>query len=72
MHAARRAHDLVGEDIRLACHLAEMAAQADPENKSVHEIRADIFQRRRDVETSLMAKGLFGYAANESKAKLGE
>ena len=68
---ARRGADLAGEDIRLACHLVEMAAQAEPDNKAVHEIRAEVFQRRRDGETSLMAKGIYGYAANESKDKIG-
>jgi len=27
---------------------------------------------RRDGETSLMAKGIFGHAANESKARAGD
>jgi hypothetical protein len=31
-----------------------------------------VFQARRNGETSLMAKGIFGYAANESKAKAGD
>jgi alkyl sulfatase BDS1-like metallo-beta-lactamase superfamily hydrolase len=66
---ARRAADLAGEDMRLACHLAELAALAAPESKAVHEARAQVFQQRRDQETSLMAKGIFSYAANESKAK---
>ncbi|MGA1342982.1 MAG: alkyl sulfatase dimerization domain-containing protein [Hyphomonas sp.] len=66
---AKRASDLCGTDIRLACHLAEMAALADPENPAVHAYRADVFQRRRDGETSLMAKGIFGSAANASRAK---
>ena len=57
-------------DIRLACHLAEMAALADPDAVAVHAIRAEIYQQRRSEETSLMAKGIFGSAANESKAKL--
>ena len=48
------------------------AAQAAPDDAQVHAIRAEIFQKRRDGETSLMAKGIFGYAANESKARLGD
>lgn len=55
-------------NFRLACHLAEMAVQAEPDNTAAHGIRADIYQRRRNTETSLMAKGIFAYAANESKA----
>ncbi len=66
---AQRALELTGEDLRLACHLAELAVQADPENKSAHALRAQVFQLRRDSEASLMAKGIFGHAANESKDK---
>ena len=54
--------------MRLACHLVEMAALAEPDNTAVHKIRAEVYQRRRGTETSLMAKGIFGDAANRSKA----
>ncbi len=64
---AERGLELVPEDIRLACHLVEFACQADPDNKRIHGIRREIYQHRRGVETSLMAKGIFGSAANESK-----
>ena len=40
--------------------------------QSVHEARAEVYQRRRDQETSLMAKGIFGYAANESRGRTGQ
>jgi hypothetical protein len=30
-------------------------------------VRIDVYQYRRGLEISLMAKGLFGTAANESK-----
>ncbi len=66
---ALRAQTLLGEDPRLACRLAEYAALAAPDDVAVHSIRADLYQARRDGETSLMAKGLFGAAANESRAK---
>jgi alkyl sulfatase BDS1-like metallo-beta-lactamase superfamily hydrolase len=66
---AERALQLADADIRLACHLVEFAAQAAPDSARVHAVRADVFQRRRDLETSLMAKGVFGSAANESKAR---
>ena len=45
----------------------EFAAQAEPENKAVHHFRAEVYQKRREGETSLMAKGIFGTAANQSK-----
>jgi alkyl sulfatase BDS1-like metallo-beta-lactamase superfamily hydrolase len=65
---ADRAQQLMAESIRVACHLAEMAALAEPDNKYVHGIRAEVYQYRRQHESSLMAKGIFGSAANESKA----
>ncbi len=67
---AERAQALAAEDVRLACHLAEMAVQADPENKALHAIRAEVYQHRRSVESSLMAKGIFGAAANESLSQI--
>ncbi|MFT4799773.1 MAG: alkyl sulfatase BDS1-like metallo-beta-lactamase superfamily hydrolase [Candidatus Azotimanducaceae bacterium] len=54
-------------DYRLACHLVEMAALAEPTNQAVHGVRAEIYAARRKQESSLMAKGIFGYAASESK-----
>ena len=66
---AERALALAGHDARVACHLAELAVLADPDSKHAHAIRAEVFQLRRNGETSLMAKGIFGFAANESKAK---
>ncbi len=65
---AERGQALADDDVRLACHLVEMAALAEPDNTAVHKIRAEVYQRRRGTETSLMAKGIFGDAANRSKA----
>ena len=64
---AERARELAETDSRLACHLAEFAVQAEPDNKAVHHLRAEVYQKRREGETSLMAKGIFGTAANQSK-----
>jgi alkyl sulfatase BDS1-like metallo-beta-lactamase superfamily hydrolase len=58
-------------DLRLACHLVELAAQAAPDDQSVHAIRAEVYQARRDNELSLMAKGIYGYAAGESRDRAG-
>jgi len=66
---AERAEALVDEDIRSACHLVELAVQAEPDNAFAHGVRAAIYQRRRERETSLMAKGIFGYAAGESLSR---
>lgn len=66
---AKRAETWADQDMRLACQLVEFAALVAPEDATVQGIRAEVYQRRRDAETSLMAKGIFGAAANESKAR---
>ncbi len=53
-------------DLRLACHLADLAGYAEPNSASIHTTRADIYELRRKQETSLMAKGIFKAAAKES------
>ena len=68
---AERSLALAEDNPRLACHLAEFAVQAEPDNRRAHEIRAEVYQHRRGVETSLMAKGIYGSAANESREAAG-
>lgn len=68
-----RAQQLAADaDFRLACHLVEMATQANPDSAAAHAIRAEIYQSRRNSEASLMSKGIFAAAANESAARLEE
>jgi alkyl sulfatase BDS1-like metallo-beta-lactamase superfamily hydrolase len=68
----RRAVALADDgDLALACHVVELAAHAAPDDPAVHEARADIYARRRHAERSLMAKGVYGWAARESQAKAG-
>ena len=68
----RRAAALAAEgDLRLAAHLAEMAALAAPEDTAVHTARAEVYAARARAEPSLMAKGVFRWAAEESTAKAG-
>ena len=57
-------------DFRLSCHLIEMAVLAEPADKAVHAARAEIYAERRNAETSLMAKGIYGHAARESEENL--
>ena len=59
-------------DHRLACHLAEMAALAEPENRTVHGGRAEIYDARMKTELSLMARGIYGDAARQSREKAGK
>ena len=64
----RRAHELaMAGDLRLACHLADFAGWAAPDNPEVHEVRSAIYEIRRKAETSLMAKGIFKGASRESE-----
>ncbi len=64
---AARAEALAASgDLRLAGHLAEMAVQAAPDDPGVHAVRADVFGARAAAEASLMASGVFLWAAHES------
>ncbi len=73
---ARRAETLLAsgtpEDLRLAGHLAELAALAAPADRGVHAVRAAVFAARATAETSTMARGIFGWAASESRRLAGE
>jgi len=70
---AKRADELAATgELRLACHLAEMAGLAAPEDHAVQTLRAEVYERRRKAESSLMAKGIYASAVRESKAALGE
>ena len=65
--AARAAALAEANDLRLACHLVEMAVLAEPSNHRIHEVRADVYERRRAGELSLMAKGIYREAAQQSR-----
>jgi alkyl sulfatase BDS1-like metallo-beta-lactamase superfamily hydrolase len=70
---ASRARALVaGGNLRLAGHLAELAALAAPEDAGAHTTRAEVNEARVDAEPSLMAKGIFGWAARESRKAAGD
>jgi alkyl sulfatase BDS1-like metallo-beta-lactamase superfamily hydrolase len=55
------------ESLRLAGQLAQLAVDAEPDSKSAHAARAEVFERRVAAEASTMSKGVFSYAANESR-----
>jgi alkyl sulfatase BDS1-like metallo-beta-lactamase superfamily hydrolase len=69
-HALQVADDGRG-DLRVAAQLVEMAFQADPDDGAVNEARAAIYGWRRAAETSLMAKAIFGAAADDSAGRAG-
>ena len=59
-------------DLRLAGHLAELAvARRRRTTRSCTDARADVFERRVEAEASTMAKGVFGWAAAESRERAG-
>src|SRR5689334_21591223 len=65
---AERARELAAAgDMRLAGHLAELAAQAAPADQGVHAVRAEIFGQRAHEEASTMSKGIFSWAQHESE-----
>ncbi|NDD96147.1 MAG: MBL fold metallo-hydrolase [Actinobacteria bacterium] len=70
---ARRGEALAADgELRLACHLVEMAALAEPESKIVHGIRAAVYEQRRRSETSMMATGIYRAAMHDSRQKIDE
>ncbi len=58
-------------DLRLAGHLAELAALAAPDDAGIHAVRAAVFGRRASLEASTMARGVFAWADAESRARIG-
>jgi alkyl sulfatase BDS1-like metallo-beta-lactamase superfamily hydrolase len=70
---AERAGELAATgDLRLAGHLAELAALAAPDDAGVHRVRAEVFGKRAAEERSTMSKGIFSWAADESQGKATE
>jgi alkyl sulfatase BDS1-like metallo-beta-lactamase superfamily hydrolase len=66
---AERARAVAADgDLRLAGQLAELAAQAEPHDKAVHAVRAEVFAARAREEASTMSKGIYSWAAQESKS----
>jgi glyoxylase-like metal-dependent hydrolase (beta-lactamase superfamily II) len=51
-------------DGALACHLAELAALAAPEDEAIRAGRAQVLRRRAAAQTSLMARGIYLAAAS--------
>lgn len=50
-------------DLATACHLADLALEADPGDAAVREAVASLYERRAAGESSLMARNLFKSAA---------
>jgi alkyl sulfatase BDS1-like metallo-beta-lactamase superfamily hydrolase len=63
---ADRAAALVAQgELALACHLAETAWLASPDDDGIARVRSDAYAARAAAESSLMARGVFRQAAKE-------
>jgi alkyl sulfatase BDS1-like metallo-beta-lactamase superfamily hydrolase len=65
-----RAREVNASDPALACHLAEWAALAEPENRDAQQCVIDIFKARADGEISLMGRGIFSHAVRRAEKAL--
>jgi alkyl sulfatase BDS1-like metallo-beta-lactamase superfamily hydrolase len=59
-------------DLRLAGHLAELAVQAEPDDLDALRARAEVNEARVAHERSLMSRGIYSWAAHESRRRLAE
>jgi alkyl sulfatase BDS1-like metallo-beta-lactamase superfamily hydrolase len=67
---AQRAWALAEQgDLRLAGHLAQMAADAAPDDSAVQAAKAAVFRARVAAESSTMAKGIFTAAAIDAETQ---
>jgi alkyl sulfatase BDS1-like metallo-beta-lactamase superfamily hydrolase len=58
-----------GGRIRLASHLAELAATASPQDKAIQATRASVLERCVASETSLIGKAIFSVYQRDAKAR---
>lgn len=56
---AERAESLAGDDPVLACHVAEWALLAGPDDADARRIAALVFEQRASTELSSMARGIY-------------
>jgi alkyl sulfatase BDS1-like metallo-beta-lactamase superfamily hydrolase len=52
-------------ELALACHLAELAAQAAPGDEAIRGVRSAVYAARAAAEHSVMSRGIFRWAADE-------
>jgi glyoxylase-like metal-dependent hydrolase (beta-lactamase superfamily II) len=65
-----RARELVDSDPALACHLAEWAALASPDDRDAQQCVIDVFKARADAEISLMGRGILSHAVRKAEKAL--
>ena len=54
-------------DLRLACHLVELAVLAEPDSREAHTLRREIYAARAQGQTSTMARNILNHAALASE-----
>jgi glyoxylase-like metal-dependent hydrolase (beta-lactamase superfamily II) len=61
---ATRANELANQDeYKLACHLADYALEAAPDNEDIQTTVAEVYAQRAEMTTDLMSKNVFSSAA---------
>ena len=66
---AERSEQLMEEgEVRLACHLADLALEADAGDETVQQIVASVYTKRAGMESSLMATNIFLAAADYARS----
>jgi alkyl sulfatase BDS1-like metallo-beta-lactamase superfamily hydrolase len=55
---------------RLACHLAELAAQASPDDPAVQQVRQQVYRARAGTERSVMSQGVFRWAQRDAERSM--
>lgn len=69
-HLIERARRLADAgELALACHLAQLAGDAAPTDAAIWRERGAIFRLRADRAVSLMARGVYAYAADETERR---
>jgi alkyl sulfatase BDS1-like metallo-beta-lactamase superfamily hydrolase len=58
-------------ELELASHLIDWAAAAEPDHRSAHAARAEIYEARAEKADALMTRGIFSATAKESREKAG-
>ena len=59
-------------DLPLACHHADWASEAEPDNTAAQAFKRDAYEARMNAEKSLMSRGIFRNTANEARKALGQ
>jgi glyoxylase-like metal-dependent hydrolase (beta-lactamase superfamily II) len=65
-----RARELAGDDLPLACQLAEWAVLGDPDSTAAHQCFVDLFEKRLETETAYQARGIYRTAIKQSLRRL--